>query len=167
MPTPTDSITRIPLGLKTGMNGWVNFNVLNMEQIPAGMHIYFEDGLTHVNQDLKITPQYRYFLKAGVYNNRFSLVFSLKDLLTSSTALASEKFTITRPGGVLSVNLNLTVDEKGILQLVNMGGQVLYRKEVFGNESIELNTHLNSGVYIISLISGNKIYSKKVIIQKE
>jgi hypothetical protein len=167
MPYPVDSITRILLGLKTRMDGPVNFNVLNMDQMPAGMFVYLMDASTNVSQDLKFNPKYSTYLKAGNYENRFSLIFSLYELRPPTIMVSNEKFTISRPGGLLLVNLNLAADEKGILQLANMAGLVLYKKEVFGNDAIELNSHLSSGIYVISLISGNKISSKKIIIKKE
>ena len=166
MPFPTDSVTWVPLGLKIEIQGWVTFNASDIEQLPAGMHVYLVDAVTHITQDLNINPLYRLLLKAGVYENRFSLVFSLSERIPTPIAVVSETFTITHTTGILVINPNLPAGEKGILQMVNMMGQVLYRKEIFGNEAIELNSRLSSGVYVISMISGNKIYSKKIIIQK-
>ena len=45
--------------------------------MPAEMYIYLVDAAAGINQDLKLNPQYRFSLKAGEYENRFSLVFSL------------------------------------------------------------------------------------------
>ena len=163
----TDSISRIPLGLKTALNGWVTFNAPEIDQMPSGLNIYLVDAITRTNHDLKANPKYRVYLKAGGYVNRFSLVFSYTELTLPPLIIDAEKFTVSPTGGVWTINLNLAENERGILQMVNMLGQVKYRKEVFGNETIEMDIRTNSGVYIISLISGNKSYSKKIIIQNQ
>jgi fibronectin-binding autotransporter adhesin len=77
IPFPADSIRRIPLGIKTAKDGWITFKANNIVQIPAKRYIYLVDTIAGISQDLRLNPQYRFFLKAGEYKNRFSLVFSL------------------------------------------------------------------------------------------
>ena len=167
MPFPVDSITRIPLGIKTAMDGWITFNMRDLKQMPSELHIYFLDGVTHTIQDLKLNPQYRAFVKMGINENRFALVFSQSELKSQPVVVESEKFTVTRSGGILMVNLNLSDNETGILQVINMQGQILLQKEAYRYESIALSSRFSSGMYVISLISGNKRYSKKIIIPNQ
>jgi hypothetical protein len=49
---------------------------------------------------------------------------------------------------------------------MNMLGQVLIRREVMGSESVQVDYPGSSGVYVISLLSGKDVFSKKLIIQK-
>lgn len=165
MQYPIDNITRIPLGLKTAAHGTVTFRIQDMINIPSGIHVYLEDAESRICQNMRHNPEYSALLKAGNYENRFSVIFSLSELTIPLPIAYAEKFTLVPAGGGLwIVNLNQTEDTRGILQMTNMVGQVLYRKEVFGNESLELNANHSSGIYIISLISENKIYSKKIVI---
>jgi hypothetical protein len=77
IPIPVDSIRSIPLGIKTAKDGWITFKAVDMKQMPTERYIYLVDSVAGMNQDLKLNPQYRIFLKAGEYDNRFSLAFSL------------------------------------------------------------------------------------------
>jgi len=167
IPFPVDSITGIPIGLKLARNGKINFEALTLDQIPAGYRVYLKDALKGSYKELRLNDPYTVFLNAGSYENRFSLVFSSSELQSVTPTEGTEKFTIIPTGGIWVVNLKLGTDETGILQLVNMKGQVLLRREVHGNESVELDYKGNSGVYIVSLVSGNRVYSKKIIIQKQ
>lgn len=167
IPYPTDSITRIPIGLKVPQNGRINLGLSDFNQIPPGLYVYLEDAELGKYFELKVNQAYPVNLKAGVYEKRFALVFSLKSLVSgNNNNEEAKKFTIVSTGGIWVVNLELGAEETGTLQLTNMQGQILFRRQVIGNESVELNYKGSSGVYIISLISGKEIFSKKVIIQR-
>jgi hypothetical protein len=165
IPFPTDSITRIPLGLRLSQDGRISLEIADSEQMLPGYRIYLEDSPKGIYTELRSNQPYYIPLKAGIYENRFSIVFSLKEL-TSGIPGENDKFVLVPTGGIWVVNLKLGTTEKGILQLTNMSGQVLFKREVMGAESIELDYKGDSGVYLISLISGREIFSKKVIIQK-
>ena len=166
IPEPTDSITRIPLGIMTLSDGWINFNAKNISLLPSSLYIYLVDTEKGVTQNLRQEPEYLFYLKAGTYNQRFILVFSLSEL--SKTVAAAEKiFKISRSGTHLMVNMNLPFNTKASLMISNMRGQILLKREVFEQESVEINPASSSGVYIITVISGNKMQSEKVLIRKD
>ena len=81
---PQDTATSYPLGLKTEKDGWITFNAPQVQQIPAGLYIYLYDQKLKEYHDLKTGPAYRLYLSAGQYEQRFSLVFSKKQLLTDN-----------------------------------------------------------------------------------
>ena len=166
IPFLTDSLTRIPLGIKISKRGIINFHTEDLTNLSINTHVYFEDAANQTCQDVKNNPDYRVALNAGTYENRFSIIFALEGLTAPPPIVYADKFTLIPAGGVWMINIEQTDNIRGILQLVNIQGQVLYRKEVFGNESVELKNPPSSGVYIISLISENKIYSKKIVMQK-
>jgi len=73
MPFPADSITRIPLGITTLSDGWINFSAKEISQLPSDLHLYLIDAVGGITQDLKQNPEYRFYLKTGEYNQRFTL----------------------------------------------------------------------------------------------
>lgn len=166
MDTPSDSFTKIPLCLKTLSDGWINFNANDISQLPSNMFIYLVDSEHKVTKDLNLDPNYRFFLKAGEYNNRFTLVFSNSKLLETQ-AVDNNMFTVVMSSSSLVVKIGLPLNVIGNLLVTNMKGQVLLHKEVSGKETVELNPHLNTGVYIITLISGVKKESKKILMRKD
>ena len=65
------------------------------------------------------------------------------------------------------INVNLPFNTDGDLIVTNMQGQIMLRKSVYGIETVELNTNISSGVYIISVVSGKDRDSEKIIIRKD
>jgi hypothetical protein len=166
IPFPQDSLTRIPLGLRLAQSGTVSIRIENGEQMLAGLHIYLEDKQTGTLVELKQNQPGELMLNAGVYENRFDLLFSYSVLTSVPDTPAEEMFTIIPTGSVWMVNVKLAAGQRGTLQLINMPGQVLVRREVMGSESVQLDYPGSSGVYVITLFSGKDIFSKKLIIRK-
>lgn len=166
IPSPIDSLTKIPLGVKVLKDGWANFNASDISQLQSNMHIYLTDAQEGITQDLKQKSNYRFYLKAGEYNRRFTLVFSLSDL--NKPAVVGEKmFTIVRSGNRLYVKVNLPFNTKGNLIVTNMQGKTLLQKGVFEMETVEIDPNVGSGVYVVTLISGKRIESEKILIRKD
>ena len=165
MPAPTDSITRIPLGITTLSDGLISFTAKDISQLPSSLYIYLVDIEKGVTQDLKQLPEYPVQLKAGIYDQRFQLVFSTMPL--NKTVSSVEKmFTIYPSANLVMVQMNLPFNTKGNVIVTNMRGQIILRREVYEQESAELNLNGNSGVYIVTVISGNRTASEKILIRK-
>jgi hypothetical protein len=166
MPLPTDSLTRIPLGLNTLSDGWITFKADDISRLSSSLNIYLVDKEKGVTQDLRSTPEYRFYLKSGTYNQRFSLIFSIAELNLMNIK-AEKMFSITSSSSYLSVKINLPFNTKGNLMVTNVSGQVILRREVYEQETIEVNPGSGTGLYIITVSSGNRISSQKVLIRKD
>ncbi|HEY3371327.1 MAG TPA: Calx-beta domain-containing protein [Prolixibacteraceae bacterium] len=166
MPLPTDSISKIPLGISTFTEGWVTIQAKDISQLPANLYIYLVDAETSTTLNLKQLPDYRFYLKTGQYNNRFTLVFSQSEL-NGPTIAAGKLFTLSRSGDLLLVKVNLGSNVKGNLLVTNLLGQKLMQRAVVGNETVEINPSVSTGVYVITLISGKLTHSEKIIMRKD
>ena len=166
MPLLTDSLTNIPLGFTTLSDGWINFSAKDISQLPSSHDIYLVDDEKGVIQNLKQQPEYRFYLKAGVYDQRFRLVLSLSE--TNKPSVFAEKlFTITRTANILLVKMKLPIKTKGMLMVTNMSGQILLRRNVYEQEIVEISPNVSSGVYIVTVISGKQTASEKILIRKD
>jgi hypothetical protein len=171
IPFPVDSIGRIPLGIKTAKDGWITFKASDIEQMPAERYIYLVDTVAGINQDLKLNPQYRFFLKSGEYENRFSLVFSLTVLNNIPTEFSllqnypnpfnpqtTIKYLISQKCFV-----SITVYDilgKEVSKLVN-------EEKLSGSYEVQFNgSKLSSGVYFYRLHAGNFFKTKKLMLLK-
>jgi len=163
---PTDSITKVPLGLTTFSDGWINFNAKDISQLPSYLHIYLFDAEKGIIQDLRQNPEYRFNLKTGEYNQRFSLVFSLSEIDEPAT-FDEKMFTCSYSSDQLFIKMNLPFSVKGNLLVTNMLGQTLLLKQVFEKETVQINTKLSSGVYIVTVIAGKRKESEKILMRKD
>jgi hypothetical protein len=162
IPYPADSSTRIPLGLKTEKADWVTLNVPNIENIPSGLHIYLEDALTGLVQDMQINPEYRVHIEKGTLDSRFTLIFSDKDLVHAPTG--TDTFFATVVNGRLSVTLDANSGNQSQLMISNMPGQVMHRENLYGSGTHEIDTQLPAGIYVLTIYGQKGICSQKIYI---
>ncbi len=162
IPYPADSTTRIPLGLKTEKADWVTLNVTNIENIPSGLHIYLEDALTGLVQDMQINPEYRVHIEKGTLDSRFTLIFSDKDLVHAPTG--TDTFFATLINGRLSVTLDANSGYQSQLMISNMPGQVMHRENLYGSGAHEIDTQLPAGIYVLTIYGQKGICSQKIYI---
>ena len=166
MPFPADSITKIPLGITTLSDGWINFKAKDIKTLSAELHLYLIDAESNIVTDLKQRPDYRFYLKKGEYLKRFTLVFSLSGL-EQPAEIAEKMFTITRSGDRLFAKVNLPFNTKGDLLVTNMQGKTLLQKGVFEIETVQIDPNVGSGIYIVTVISGKRRESEKILIRKD
>jgi len=165
MPLPTDSLASIGLGITTFTGGWIILKAIDISQLPDYLQIYLVDTETGKQRDLKRLPDYRFFMKTGEYNHRFTLIFSRGEIIEPT--VAGKMFTLSRSGDFLQVKANLPTNTKGSLLVTNILGQTIIRKVVFENETVKINQNVSTGVYVITLISGKNTYSEKIIMRKD
>ncbi len=166
MPLPSDSLTRIPLGVKILRNGWVNFSANSIEQLPSSFNIYLFDAENGTYNDLKMNPGYRFYLKSGVYDQRFVLILSKSDLHTAS-AVKEKLFNITRNGTEYLVNILPVNIGNGTMYVRNMAGQTIQEMNVSDQQSIEISRSARNGVYVVTIVAGDRIFSEKTLIRRD
>ena len=157
-----DSISVVPLGLKTEQDGLISFQAAQIENMPSGLQIYLSDKRTGINTDLLKSGGYNLNFSAGLDESRFSLVFSKRVLPPNQNE--NTKFIVYPSGGKLMVSFTGTSGEKGDLVVYNMMGQDIFRRQLTGTGIHELDPQVSAGVYVVIIYSGQTIYSKKVII---
>ena len=168
IPYPVDSLTTIPIGIKTLKEGWINFQANDITKLPADYTIFLVDNFSHMRQDLRVNPKYRFYLKAGETNQRFALVLALIDPNKHPNPVEPTKlFTLSRLGETLLIQTNLSTDAQGELLIFNILGQQMMNETVSGNQTYEVGSGWKSGVYLITLISGKSKYSEKVFIRRQ
>jgi len=164
LPLPADSITRVPLGIKTEKAGWIILNASNLENIPSGLNVYLSDEATGRVLNLQKIPTYRVSLSPGSVNNRFALLFSEKEI--NGVINESNVFYANIENGKLNVYVNLPVPGVSHLTIHNLLGQVMQQQDLYGNGQHEIDTRLPGGIYILSLQSQQGINSIKIYIPK-
>ena len=157
-----DSLTILPLGLTTEKDASVTFNARDIRGVSPNMNVYLFDNKANTYQDLRQNADYRLYLTAGGYENRFFLVFSLAQLGSANTTATLFDAYFSR--GKLFVKTNITYDEKTQLVVTNMLGQKIWSHHFDGNESYYIDTYLTSGIYIINFITSKGVHHKKIFI---
>jgi hypothetical protein len=164
LPTPTDSMTVIPLGISIKQSGIVKFSVMTLEQNTQLQNIYFSDKKKRTVVSLGPDFSYQVLLDEGECDNRFSLVLSKKELQTNSgTGTDLDAF---YHNGNIYVYLDFLNGETGELQISDMLGRIIFRDRVGGLGYRSVAVNAQSGVYIVTLRTEQEVASKKVLIHQ-
>jgi hypothetical protein len=164
IPFPVDSITISPLGIKTEKTDWVIMSASQIENLPIGLRVYLSDASTGMVQDLQMNPQYRVHLNIGTVENRFSLLFSERNLVKSIQD--EDIFYGYIADGNLVVFVKLAIGDEARLVISNILGQVMFKDDNLKDGSYQIGQFLPSGMYIITLYSQKGMTSKKIYIPK-
>ena len=162
IPISVDSSTIIPLGLKIFSDDWIRIKVAEIERIQSDLNVYLYDAETKIYRNLTSNQDCRFYVHTGNNENRFSIVFSKKELKYGSGN--EGEFLVYSAGKKIFVYAYLAPGETGEITVYNMLGQALGKQKVQENTLHELNFNLHDGVYIVEFSSQSGIKSKKVLI---
>jgi fibronectin-binding autotransporter adhesin len=162
VPEPSDSVTIIPIGVKTFSPGYLMIKPLAIERIRPSLKVYLFDALSKIYTDFSTNHIYRCFVGEGNSEGRFSIVFSEKEL--QSTSSSTGDFSAYSSRGKICVNPGLAEGETAEIRVFNMLGQLLCRQTVMGSGVTVLRINPGKGVYIAELDSSGRKKSQKVLI---
>lgn len=162
LPGENTGIDIVPLGVTMKKDGTVNFVADAIERMPPGLKPYFVDIQTGTVQDMYKNNEYQVILTSGAHENRFFLVFSTGDI--SEQSFFRDAFSVSAFNGKIYVHLNMASGGKGLILITNMAGQIVMREKVDGFGTHEFDAGWSTGMYIVTLVSDDNKYSKKVSI---
>jgi hypothetical protein len=160
--TGADSLSIIPLGIRTEQAGQVRLTATGIEDMPFGCRPSLYDAATGVVQDLEENPRYEIRLEKGSHERRFFLAFS-RTALTAGDFSASS-FHASYADGKLTVDLHRASGGKGEVIVTNSVGQIMLRQALTGTGRHALEAGWSPGIYIVSVSSAEGIQSQKVLI---
>ncbi len=167
LPEP-DSSSHIPLGVQMMQDGELSLFITDVNALPAHIYCYLFDKTTDKYNDLKQNSSYRFNLTAGIYEKRFSLVFSRKEILSVqlSAEPALRSFEVFGTGRNIQLILNLPAGEKADIRFINMAGQVLSTKTYTQSGSYPLSLQLPGGIYQVACYTSTAVITKQIFIGK-
>jgi len=164
LPVISDTLYKVPLGLKINRDGRIIFKIPSLEGNLADIEIYISDIAAKIDQDLLSDKDYRLDLKTGQYENRFFLNFRNIGTGIPDFTAGDDLFSVYCSHGILKLEINTLPAAEGTLIISNLTGQIPLIKKYYEPGYYELNPGLKNGVYIISLLSGTKRCSKKIFV---
>ena len=142
--------------------------------------IILEDKQEGTMQDFTIHDTYAFYANSGVLSNRFVLHFFMPDATITaqgpSNSWVEDETSYTEGGQIVIAadgkgKVQITLDQPqtdnvdGSVQAMDANGRVVYSGKLEGmNTAFQLN--VPSGIYYLSVQSGNLIEKKKVFIQE-
>jgi len=163
---------RVDMGIQITSAGTYTINAV---ELGVEEDVVLEDKFTHTFQDMKRNSTYSFTAKAGTYNNRLVLHFTLNP--QTETAMESVAVTeeVTEVEGVSVYNTtgqqvkvwvsNNTDFQNATVKVYDAIGNLIERKNMTSSELLlDLNTA--TGVYLVEVTGAEKVFTKKVFITK-
>jgi hypothetical protein len=164
-PKVLDEDRVIPLGFETKVTGELSINLESLEKIEPSLNIYLIDKLANKLINLKKQKAYTFYSEQGVFQNRFKVVFTAKDMEETTHLLAGEIKVYANDRQVI-VELPASAKEGGQVRIFDLlGNQVLSRP--FADEyllTIPLN--VRGGIYLVEVKTGESSKTGKVYINQ-
>ena len=154
--------TEIPLGFTTGTAGTFSIKASQISNFDAGTQIFLKDNVASVSTDLSNGGSYEF--SSDITNNntsRFALIFKSPSVATGINPSENSGLWISVNGtNQVVINGN---NANGSVAVYNAIGQKIVSKNLSSGNTTLL-TPLESGVYLVTVSSGAKTVSKKLII---
>jgi hypothetical protein len=153
----------VPLTFKNVVAGNYTIAIDHVDGLFSGSQdIYLKDNLTNVVHDLKQSA-YTFASDAGVFNNRFELVYNSSPLITQNPTFNENSVVIYKQNEVLNVNSG-SVNMKEI-KIFDIRGRLLYDKSAIGATSLAIkDLTAEQQVLIVQITSEDgKRVTKKIV----
>jgi len=164
LPFPDNDSTVIALGLRTEIDGFVSFRIRHAEGIFSTGRIYIFDSMTGVTTELTTDVEYKTYLAADHYQDRFFLKFSASTTYVPVERQNSQLFSAYYSNGVLKTEIDGLAGNSGSIMITGLTGQSFYIWKIYENGYHEFTPSLTSGIYIITYTAGYTRISKKLFI---
>jgi len=158
---PTTGTIAVPVYMKVGNTGSYTLTA-SENTYSSKTGVLLRDTKTNTTVDLKTTPNYTFTAASNDDPARFLITFS--DVLNGIKNLSNNGFGIYSFETSIYVQNNTSRNIEGRVIIYDMiGKQIL--QENLGNDAItRINTTLNKGFYIVSVITADGSYTQKVYI---
>ncbi len=163
-----DASKILPLSVKNGLAGNVQFTLDAVEHLDSNQSIYIHDNLTDEYHDIR-NGHFEINLPIGTFDSRFSLRFSssslgVNDLDLNQGVLVS----FTNDDNTININNNLTDAAIKSVELYNTLGQSIRSWNIEDTNQTKIQipvTSISTGAYIVKLQTTKGDLSKKIIIK--
>ena len=164
LPPVSNSFSKVPLGIEVKREGDVTIQICDIDSTFANLSISITDMVTGAEQTLLSDNKFVVYLPEGKYEDRFFL--NISDIKTSvrETGTDPDLFTAYYANGVLNTQIGIPDVKNGVLLITNLYGQTVFSERVNETGYHELYHNFKKGIYIITLISDNVKYSRKIFV---
>jgi hypothetical protein len=164
LPPVANSFCKVPLGIQVNRGGDVTIKICDIDSSFANLSISITDMVTGKEQTLLSDNKFEVYLPAGKYDERFFLNISDIKTTVRENRADPDLFNAYYANGVLKTEIDVPDVKNGLLLITNLYGQTISSSKINEPGYHELCHNYKKGIYIITFISDNVKYSKKIFI---
>jgi len=164
LPMITDNLT-VPVAFRPGVSGNFSIHANELNSFGGGVTITLYDKKTRGSQNLITNPDYTFSSLTEDDPSRFLIIFRLEPFGTDDNS-ASEKLQIYSYGDAVFIKANPTGIANGQVFIFDPMGRQLFQENLSGSELTKVSPDLVTGYYVVKVITGESVYSKKVFLSR-
>ncbi|VXB02215.1 conserved hypothetical protein [Flavobacterium sp. 9AF] len=150
----------VPLGFQASVSDTFTISLENFDGLFTTQAIYLKDKVANVIHDLK-TGSYQFTSQAGIFNNRFEIVYQ-NTALTASIFENENTVTIFAASNTIHVKSSLPIKEVMVYDL--LGKKLVHTKNINSTEYTNATLMTNHQTLFIKVMDQNgKVFTKKII----
>jgi hypothetical protein len=157
---PFQTTEVLPLGYRVGEQGTFTFFMDSFDGLFNEQAIYIKDNLLNVTHSLKAAP-YVFTSDAGVFENRFEIVFQDDSILGVNLPLSLENSILITTKDVVALKSSEMMESLQIYDL--LGRKVFEKNEINSNEIVLKEFSKSNQVYIVKIKTSIGEISKKMV----
>ena len=159
--------TALPLKVEITSDDTVIFTLDEVANLPAGINnLYIHDIYDDSYHLISDTDDFDIFLNAGTYDDRFELVFEDRTPNNAEEVLledVSAYFNTNTKEIVIRNTKNQLINNANLFALT--GQQIISQKLDTDDTEIRIPAQITTGVYLLNVVSGAKVYTTKLLIK--
>lgn len=150
----------IPLNFSLNTASEVTFTATGQENFTMMPPIYLEDLVENTVIDLQRQPEYTFTYQPG-QTNRFQLRFFD---ITATQNQQKIDGTVFYGNRKLNIEAPSMEGQKAVVNTFDVAGRLLNSTGITLNGIVQIGAPTSTGVYIVRVISGSKIFTQKVVV---
>jgi hypothetical protein len=158
------STITVPMGFSCGLSGDYTLIADSLQTFDPAISITLEDLQVRTTQNLRTNPVYEFSYATTDDPKRFLLHFNNPTFGTSEILANTEPVQIYSYGNSVYIRKTGTDPLNGQLFVYDPLGKELYNSNVDDSPLSKYNLSLSTGYYLVKVVTGASVYSKKVFI---
>jgi hypothetical protein len=161
----TSSHITIPMGFSCGISGNYTLIADSLRTFESGIGIRLEDLKQSTTQDLRTNPVYNFSYDVSDTPNRFLLHFD-NPVFGTREQTQEQPLRIYSSGSLIYLRKTGTDALNGTITVYDPLGRELFSGIVEDSPLLKFDLNLNTGYYLVRVITADNLYSQKVLITR-
>jgi len=160
---PFEDTDIVPLGFRADIDGTYTISLDHVDGLfNEGQDVFIKDNLTGVTHNIKLSD-YSFAATAGVYQNRFEVVYQNSPLGTETPVLDSNQVVLYKEHDVFKINSGTIMMDN--VKVFDIRGRMIYeKKNIDASETTLSNLNVAQEVLLIQITSTDgRMLTKKAV----
>jgi hypothetical protein len=150
----------VPIGFECEVPSTFKLETIGMDGFEPNTEFYLEDMKEGIIQNMEDNPVYIFTNESGDEAERFRLHFGMPNSITESSLDKVQIYSFDNLIHIRNPNM-----EKIQVYVYDIVGRLILSDDYNGVSLIKINTHVETGYYVVKVLSGGEVTQKKVFLK--